>query len=415
MGIDSGLYLYLWERLPLILLFANGWLVYRLIVVTGLADAFVAWSMRRSRGSPRRLALYIIMTAALLSFFIPNAVTVLALLPMIKTLDKEIAHGRQGARVTTALTLSTIYGANIGGMGSLIGSPANLLLLGMMDLYGVPGREQISFFNWFIWSTPMVVVFCAAAWVVVAFLLLPGDREAPAPHANGPETGRPSESPNLTSGLVLFMFFLVFWIAHGIVKEVAPGAAPYEAGACILYFIIFLLATFVAPMGARGRPLLRLGQVMANAPKRGLLFLGLLLLIIALVRLFHVDERVGEMFSALTPRTASLTVICFCMVLSVILLTEVFSNTVVSTVFFPIAFFTAGANGFSPIPLMIAVSAASTCAFMTPIATPCNALAYGEMKGSSLRWMLALGLLLNIIGAFLMTAWLPFAASKVYG
>ncbi|MCP4689659.1 MAG: SLC13 family permease [Desulfobacterales bacterium] len=413
--MDPGLISYLGERLPLILLFANGWLIYRLIVVTGLADAFVAWSMRRSQGSLRKLTLYIIITATLLSFFIPNAVTVLALLPMLKTFNKKIARGRRGVRATTALTLSSIYGANIGGMGSLIGSPANLLLLGMLDLYDVPGRDAISFFNWFIWSTPLVVVFCVAAWIAVAFILLPRDRKIPMIHGNGPESGLPNGSPNLKAGFFLFMFFLVFWIAHGIVKEVAPVPVPYEVGACILYFIIFLLLTFVAPMGARGKPPMRPGQVVADAPKRGFLFLGLLLLIIALVRVFHVDERVGEMFSALIPGTASLTVICFCMVLSVILLTEVFSNTVVSTVFFPIAFFTAGANGFSPIPLMIAVSAASTCAFMTPIATPCNALAYGEMKGASLRWMFALGLLLNILGALLMTAWLPFAAGLVYG
>ncbi|MCP4687743.1 MAG: SLC13 family permease [Desulfobacterales bacterium] len=439
MGSNFDLYAYIWEKLPLILLFSNGWLIYRLIVVAGLADAFVARSMRRCQGRPRVLALYIIVTAALLSFFIPNAVTVLAMLPMLKTLNKEIAQKDHGVRTTTALTLSTIYGANIGGMGSLIGSPANLLLLGALDLYAVPGREQISFFNWFIWAAPLVIVFCAAAWMIVAFLLLPGGRKSAAitpinaardladnspcsasdissgHSSDNPSGGSSSHAPNLRPGFFLFIFFLFFWITHGILKEAAPAAAPYEAGACILYFIIFLLLTFVAPLGARGAPMLRPGQIMTDLPKRGIFFLGVLLLIIVLVRFFHLDERVGELCAALIPRTESLIVICFCTALSVIFLTEIFSNTVVSTLFFPIAYFTAVSGGFSPIPLMIVVSAASTCAFMTPIATPCNALAHGEMKGSSFRWMFILGLLLNIIGALLMTAWLPFAVSLVYG
>lgn len=415
MGIETGLYEYLRERLPLILLFANGWLVYRLIVVAGLADAFVGMGMSRCQGSPRRLTLYILTTAALLSFFIPNAVTVLAMLPMLKTLDKEVARGGGSARVTTALTLSVIYGANIGGMGSLIGSPANLLLLGMLDFHGVPGREQISFFNWFIWSVPLVVVFCAAAWFIVAILLPPGTPGKRVIIVPGSERGLWKEFPNSKSGLFLLGFFLVFWIAHGILKEVAEGAAPYEAEACILYFILFLLLAFAAPLGARGEPLLRPRQIVADLPARGFLFIGLLVLIIGLARWLRIDEMLNGLFSTLIPKTASTHVIFLWVVLSVIILTEVFSNTVVSTVFFSIGYYTAVAGGFSPISLMIAVSAASTCAFMTPIATPCNALAYGEMKGVSLRWMLALGLLLNIVGALLMTAWLPLATSMLYG
>lgn len=100
-------------------------------------------------GAPRRIVFYVIAVTAFLSAFIPNAITVLAVLPVVTALDRE--HGRRhpGAPLTTALALATMYGANIGGMASLIGSPANLILLGVLDLYHVPGREQITFFNWF--------------------------------------------------------------------------------------------------------------------------------------------------------------------------------------------------------------------------------------------------------------------------
>ncbi|RLC18436.1 MAG: sodium:sulfate symporter, partial [Deltaproteobacteria bacterium] len=82
--------------------------------------------------------------------------------------------------------------------------------------------------------------------------------------------------------------------------------------------------------------------------------------------------------------------------------------------FFPIAYFVSTARDISPLSLMIAVSIASTCAFMTPVATPCNALAFGEMKGTSFRMMLILGFFLNIIGAFLMAVWVQFVVSLIY-
>jgi sodium-dependent dicarboxylate transporter 2/3/5 len=64
---------------------------------------------------------------------------------------------------------------------------------------------------------------------------------------------------------------------------------------------------------------------------------------------------------------------------------------------------------------MIAVSVASTCAFMTPVATPSNALAFGEMPGARLRAMLVLGAFLNVAGAVIMSAWLGFILPLVYG
>jgi Di- and tricarboxylate transporters len=100
--------------------------------------------------------------------------------------------------------------------------------------------------------------------------------------------------------------------------------------------------------------------------------------------------------------------------LAAIFLTEVLSNTVVAVAFFPVAFFTAQALGLDPLPLMITISVAATCAFMTPVATIPNALAYGALPGASLRRMLGVGLLMNVLCALAMTAWLSLAIPLVY-
>jgi len=179
MEYNPSFYSYLLTRLPLVLTFATGYIVYLLLATTRLTDAFVLWSLKRSRNNLKIFLAYIIGSAALLSFFIPNAITVLTLLPFLKAMDRDIVVQDNDRRLTTALTLSVIYGANIGGMGSLIGSPANLLLIGALDLYRVPGREQISFLNWFIWSVPLVISFTAVAWALLATFGVPKNQTLP--------------------------------------------------------------------------------------------------------------------------------------------------------------------------------------------------------------------------------------------
>jgi len=153
---------YLWGRLPLILLFVCGYLVYQLMAATRITDGFVAWALKRSGGHAARVLLYIIAASAVLSSFIPNTITVLTLIPVLKRLDRDFA-ARGVTGMTTVLMCSAIYGAAIGGMGSMIGSPANAVLFAALDLFEVPGRGSLNFFNWFLWSVPLVAVFVLAA------------------------------------------------------------------------------------------------------------------------------------------------------------------------------------------------------------------------------------------------------------
>ena len=104
----------------------------------------------------------------------------------------------------------------------------------------------------------------------------------------------------------------------------------------------------------------------------------------------------------------------FLTILAVIFLTEMLSNTAVVAAFFTIAYYAAMGHDMNPMYLMMGVGVASTCAFMTPIATPTNALAFGEMKGASLARMLGLGFVLNVAGAVLLTGWLSWVLPLVY-
>jgi sodium-dependent dicarboxylate transporter 2/3/5 len=413
MAVDSEILSYIWTRLPLILLFVNGYLMYRLLVLTGLTDVFVRWSLRRSHGSVNRIFLYIIVTSALLSFFIPNAITVLTLLPILKSIDAEITTEYEGIRLTTPLTLSIIYGANIGGMGSLIGSPANLLLIAALDFYSVPGREQISFFNWFVWAVPLVILFISVAWVVV--IRLGVARRARGIRLRLANSLAPQKLSALhRTGILMFGLFLSFWVGEAVLMEVLPPFRAWEPLACLLYFLAFVWICFVRRWPALGKALMTVRDVFSELPWRGLLFLGLLIGVMLVVSAFDLDQRMAAVYSGWIGQETSALIIFLLTTLTVIFLTEILSNTVVSMAFFSIAYYAALGQDISPLALMISVSIASTCAFMTPVATPCNALAFGEMKGASLWRMMALGLILNLAGALLMTFWLQYVIPLVY-
>lgn len=406
---------YLWQRLPLILLFCSGYLVYQLMAATRITDAFVTWALNKSRGSASTLLLYIIGASAVLSSFIPNTITVLTLLPVLKRLDSS--YRAQGVNsMSTVLMCSAIYGAAIGGMGSMIGSPANAVLFGALDLFQVPGREQITFFNWFLWSIPLVILFVLAAWGVAAGLGLPRETKNITVSLGCDDEACKTNDRQRYGGR-LFWMYMSFWIFEAISRQAVPRFATISPIVCTIFTIAFCLLVFVrnAPASAFAQgPLLSPSSLLTGLPRRGFTFILILVALFGVVHSLKWDEWVITNAGQILKGEMSPLLLFFLTVLAVIFLTEILSNTAVVAAFFTIAYYAAQGHGVPPLPLMMGVGVASTCAFMTPIATPTNALAFGEMRGASLKTMLSLGLVLNLIGAVILTGWLEWVLPIIY-
>lgn len=415
MDVFGDIGTYVWQRLPLILLFGGGYLVYQLMAATRLTESFVHWVLRKSRGGAGRLMLYIIGATAVISSFIPNTIAVLTLLPVLQKLDRE--YIRQGiSGMTTPLMCAAIYGAAIGGMGSMIGSPANAILFGALDVFEIAGRENVTFFNWFFWSIPLSVMFVLTAWAVVALLGLPASVGKVAVSLDCLE-GDCSTSARQRYGAMLFWLYIVFWIIEAFLRESLGGFSELSPIVCLLFTLSFLYLSFIkqAPEDryASG-PLLKVQQMLQGVPRRGLLFILILGALFAIVHWLGIDEKAVVMVGKLLKGDMEGMLLFFLTIISVVFLTEVLSNTAVVAAFFAIAYYAATGHGMNPLYLMIGVSVASTCAFMTPIATPTNALAFGEMRGASLSRMVGLGLVLNLLSAGLLTIWLSLMLPIIY-
>jgi sodium-dependent dicarboxylate transporter 2/3/5 len=288
-----------------------------------------------------------------------------------------------------------------------------MLLIGFLDYFQVPGREQINFLSWFVWAIPLVILFCGLAWLVVTFLGLTRlAREARVKLEL--ETMGHSQQYGNRPGAVLFACFVGFWILNSLIRQLFSFTGSVEAFICVIFLVAFLYFTFHFRWPGQPGVLVRWSQLISEIPWRGLLFLGILLSVVALVHALGLDRSSAEWYAGFVAKLGGPFWIFFGTTLLIIFMTELFSNTVVSTAFFSIAYFAAASQGLPALPLMISVSIASTCAFMTPIATPCNALAFGEMRGTSLLRMMLLGSILNLGGALLMTFWLQTVIPLVY-
>jgi sodium-dependent dicarboxylate transporter 2/3/5 len=405
--------LYFWHRLPIILLFLNGYIAYRLIVVTNLTTLIVAWVLHRSRGSLRRLIWYVIWATVLLSAFIPNAVAVLALLPILRRIVSQLDTAQTRYTATTALALAAIYGANIGGLGSLIGSPSNLLLIAALDYFKVAGAEKITFANWFIWSAPLVACLALLAWSLINMVGLVGLSPPAASKLHTSYRKRKLDKDQKRAVIFLSSSF-GFWLLSGVLRNLYPPWAEVEILVSALFVSVFLLLLMVAPAKHKPGPLLPWASLLADFPRRGVVFLAIIVLIIAMVKLTGLGTGLKTAAIALLPAGISSLELLLVFVLTTIFLTEMLSNTVVATAFFAAAYLFASLNDIAPLPVMIGVSAASTCAFMTPVATPSNALVYGEMAGTSLKRMFATGLLMNIGTTLMIAYWIGWIIPRIY-
>jgi len=337
------------------------------------------------------------------------------LLPVLKRLDNGFRE--QGVdTMTTVLMCAAIYGAAIGGMGSMIGSPANAVLFGALDLFQIPGREQITFFNWFIWSIPLVTMFVLAAWGVAAGLGIPkGARDACIQLDCLDDVCETNDRQRF--GAKLFWLYMSFWVLESVSRQAVPGFESISPVVCLGFTGVFLVMVFglKAPESpfAKG-PLLRPRDLLTGIPRRGLMFVLILGALFGVVHWLELDEKAVVLAAELLKGEMPELLLFFSTVLAVIFLTEVLSNTAVVAAFFTIAYYAAQGHGMNPLYLMMGVGVASTCAFMTPVATPTNALAFGEMRGASLKVMLGLGLVLNLAGAVLLTGWLSWILPKIY-
>lgn len=371
---------------PLILLLLGGFLLSQALEASG-AHRRLALSLIRLFGarSPRRLVLGFMTAAALLSMWISNTATTLMLLPVaLAVLDG--ADERQ--RLAVPLLLGLAYAASVGGVGTPIGTPPNLIFMQVFEEYS---GHSVSFSRWMSWGIPVVVVLVPVmAWTLTRGL-------GTAAGLRLPEVGpwRVAERRVLT----LFAITALAWITR---SEPFGGwsrwlGLPQANDASVALLAVVLMCLTPDGKGAR----------LLDWERASRIPWGVLLLFaggICLARGFvasGLSELLGSALAGFTELPPLLLMLCVCLVVT--FLTEATSNTASTTLLMPILAAAALAAELPLEMLMAPAAMSASCAFMLPVATAPNTVVFGSGYISTAR-MASEGLWLNFIAAGLIAA-----------
>jgi len=385
---------------PLIFLFIGGFFIARAMTRHGL-DRRLARSLMQFplvRGSPVRIRIAFMISAVMLSMWISNTATAAILIPILLGTLPDEHEGNSGS------VLAVAYASSVGGMGTLIGSPPSYITVRFLkEQAGI----EIDFLQWMGIGVP--AAFSLA--LVVGFAL---QWLAPPPPV---ETVEVRVTPVWSRGEIVtaicFGLAVAGWTIPGIMRAVdAPNAEAVATALPIGAVAIFAAAPlFLIRDQTKTTPVLPWNDAVRIDWGLILLFGGGLSLG---AQMFDTGlaSAMSHWFLSITG-IDSLWGLTAAMIFFTVFFTEACSNTASSNMIVPLAIAAALELGVSPLLPALAVGLAASCAFMLPIATGPNAVAYGQGL-IDLRQMMRVGFVLNIVAALTLLAVLRFL-SIAYG
>lgn len=359
------------------------------------------------------------IATAFLSMWVSNTATAVMMVPIgvsVLALVSQLgdAGGESGGdrNFSSALLLGIAYAASIGSLSTIIGTPPNTLLVGYLeDNFDI----SISFGEWMLFGLPISVVFLFLAWLLLTRVVfppklrsLPGGQELIREQLA--ELGPMSRGER--NALAVFVLAAVSWIGIPALADVEAigGALPWldnisDAGIAMAAAVVL----FALPVDGR-RGVRTLDWDHAKQLPWGILLLfggGLSL------SSHFTDTGLSEWIGQQVGGLAGLPVILVAavVVVLVLLLTELTSNTATTAAFLPILGGVAVGLGHGPMVLVVPAALAATCAFMLPVATPPNAIAFGSGHvtiGQMVRggvWLNVVGLVLVTLAAYTLGGW----------
>jgi sodium-dependent dicarboxylate transporter 2/3/5 len=359
---------------------------------------------------------------AFLSMWMSNTATAMMMVPVaISIISKSTEYFEESdaKRYSTGLLFGIAYGASIGGISTLLGTPPNLSFTRIFAIM-FPQAPEISFSEWFIFAFPVSVAMFVVAWVLLYTMYKPkkeGKGNEDVLHDEYSKLERISLNEKMVFALFLTLAFL--WIFRAGIKLdnfSIPGWSQlfnkpkYINDGTVAIAVAFLL--FVIP--AKGDKFKRLleKEDIAKLPWHIVLLFGGGF---ALAQGF-VDSGLAIWFGEQMEVIGSFHPIVIVLLIALVMsfLTELTSNTATTEMLLPILAGIAIKIQINPLLLMLPATLAASLAFMLPVATPPNAVVFGTNR-LKISDMIRTGLLLNFVGVGLVTLAVYYFAVIVFG
>jgi sodium-dependent dicarboxylate transporter 2/3/5 len=372
---------------PIIMLFLGSFVLARAMCVHGLDQrlAYSVLSLKVIGNKKTRILFALGLTSVFLSLWISNTATTAMMYPIalgiFDSFSKE-KDNKNGTSFSVVLLLGLAYSASIGGIGTPIGSPPNLIAIGMLEKLV---NYRVTFFQWMVIGFLILIPM----YLVLFFLLRrklkggqPQVRKGSAAIPSGSKFKAPLSRAQINV-LIAFSITVFLWVFPGFISLVWGREAPLAVwfhghfpeslaaviGACLLFFIPIQLK--------RGEFTLSLKEGLQIDWGTLLLFGGGLSLGFQMFETGLADA-IGRFFISMGGASAGLTLITLLSVTFSVFLTELTSNTASANMLIPIIIAISHAASVNPLPPVLGSAIGCSFAFMLPVATPPNAIVYGS-------------------------------------
>jgi sodium-dependent dicarboxylate transporter 2/3/5 len=397
---------------PIIYLFLGGFLIALAMQRWDLHKRIALALLTFSGTNSRSLVAGFMLSAALLSMWMTNTSTTMMLLPIVISVIAVIAETvkeidqEERRNFEICLLLGTAFGATIGGVATLVGTPPNAFLAAfLIENYDV----EISFARWMLVGVPVTVVLLPLCWIVLTRLVYPisfeTSKETQVLLATMRNALGPASKAEWRIGIV-FGLVIIGWMSRPWLSGILPLEGVSDPG----IVMIGAFALFLIPSATRNSPRLMSWKETRDLPWAILILFGGGLSLAAAVSESGLANWLG---SSLVPLGVfGIGAVVFGAVVLVIFLTELTSNLATTATLLPVLAALALELGVSPVVLAVPVALAASCAFMLPVATPPNAIVYGSGR-ITIPQMAKAGLVMNLLGIVLLSLVALFLAPAV--
>lgn len=389
---------------PVIFLVLGGVILGLATEKSGLHVRIALLTIRAVGTRPSQIVLGLMVASAFISAWVSNTATAVIMVPIavsILQLVRSVDERAGGARFAASLLLGVAYGVTIGSTATLIGQPPMPLMKAYLDkAHGI----DMPFGQWMLVGVPWAVVMLLITWVVLTKVVyrpevasLPGGRaliRAELAKLGGMSTAERRVA--VVFGLAIFCWVAVPFLADlPGVSTVLPFLGDIDDAQVAMAAAI---ACFIVPAQRRahdpsGAPLLA-WSASREVPWGLLLLFGGGLSLSAMFSATGLSTWIGRQVSGLAGLPEWVVVLAIVVV--ALALTELTSNTATAAAFFPIFGAVALGLGIDPLVMTIAVTLAVCSAYMLPVATPSNAVAFGSGE-ITIAQMVRAGVWLNLV------------------
>ncbi len=390
-----------------VLMLLGGFFLAKAIELSHLHKRIALFIISKLGTSRRKIILSFMIATALLSLWIANVAVALLMLPIaLAIVDKEEEEGNK-TNFGLALMLSIAYAASVGGTGSLIGTPPNMVFAGVASKM-FPNLPEIDFLEWMKIGMPLVIIILPLVWLyMIKYFRISGEFAGSHEVVHKELIGLGKMTVAEKRVLIIFTLTALGWIFR---RDIELGSFIIPGWSTLLgisHFvhdstvaIVAALLLFIVPSGREHVKTLIDWKNASSVPWGVVMIVGGGYAIAASFQSTGLAEFLGAELSIISnyPQVVILLIVVTLM----IFITEINSNTATANIFLPVLAAMAIAGNIHPYLLMIPATFACSFSFMLPSGSGTNAVIFGSNR-VSIPEMARAGLGLNFLGVILLT------------